>query len=241
MKAASSIIWSAIEGAPAAQLQCQCKCQCQEHQRAFIRLDLSEPQHLLRATGCRDMADPGRSPSRDRANGEEEKRRRSPDEPSRPDGDFKIFVGGISWHMNDRELKDSECWPQAPTLFDSCSTTQLVQADVAQLQLCAALQLERCAYVLCPTGHHDCVVGDPCHIRRPKAGRVMLAVPLVQRTAPSTGSALLQPACSPLDGAAGPTALTAWVTWSSTAAAKCTTSLIPSSPRQHSTQLQRMH
>ena len=93
------------------------------------------------------MADgPGRSPSRDRANGEEEKRRRSPDEPPRPDGDFKIFVGGISWHMNDRELKDSKCPLQAPDLLarsHSCSTTQLVQADMAQLQLCAALQHER--------------------------------------------------------------------------------------------------
>ena len=93
------------------------------------------------------MADgPGRSPSRDRANGEEEKRRRSPDEPPRPDGDFKIFVGGISWHMNDRELKDSKCWLQVPNLCarsHSCCTTQLVQADMAQLQLCAALQHER--------------------------------------------------------------------------------------------------
>ena len=97
------------------------------------------------------MADgPGRSPSRDRANGEEEKRRRSPDEPPRPDGDFKIFVGGISWHMNDRELKDSECWRLTLLAHShSCSITQLVQADMARPQLCAALQLERHAQALC--------------------------------------------------------------------------------------------
>lgn len=26
-----------------------------------------------------------------------------------PEKECKAFVGGISWHMSDRELKDSEC------------------------------------------------------------------------------------------------------------------------------------
>ena len=102
MEVTLSVRWSApVRWSLLAQLQCQCRCQWHE-KRAFIRLHLKKTPTSAGAS-CRDMADgPGRSPSRDRANGEEEKRRRSPDEPPRPDGDFKIFVGGISWHMNDR-------------------------------------------------------------------------------------------------------------------------------------------
>jgi hypothetical protein len=35
-----------------------------------------------------------------------EERERS--EPAAEPEDFKLFIGGISWHMDDRQLKDSE-------------------------------------------------------------------------------------------------------------------------------------
>ena len=41
---------------------------------------------------------------RDREESEPEERGKS----EQPAEEFKIFVGGISWHMDDRELKDSE-------------------------------------------------------------------------------------------------------------------------------------
>lgn len=34
----------------------------------------------------------------------------------KPATDFKVFVGGISWHMDDRELKKSESvFPSTPS------------------------------------------------------------------------------------------------------------------------------
>lgn len=47
--------------------------------------------------------------------------------------DFKAFVGGISWHISDRELKDSELPPQPA----SCSSYQCwtVQSMLAALLL----------------------------------------------------------------------------------------------------------
>lgn len=60
------------------------------------------------------MSDDERAPRDDAGPRVEEDREPARDEPAREDdrprtdGEFKIFVGGISWHMNDRELKDSE-------------------------------------------------------------------------------------------------------------------------------------
>ena len=34
-----------------------------------------------------------------------------------PSEEYKIFVGGISWHMDDRELKDSKFWFLRPPSF----------------------------------------------------------------------------------------------------------------------------
>ena len=33
---------------------------------------------------------------------------RETSQPAAPSEEYKIFVGGISWHMDDRELKDSK-------------------------------------------------------------------------------------------------------------------------------------
>lgn len=43
-----------------------------------------------------------RSPSR------EEEREKSDEPAPEVAEEFKLFIGGISWHMDDRELKDSE-------------------------------------------------------------------------------------------------------------------------------------
>ena len=44
-----------------------------------------------------------RSPSQDRE--------RSEPPPAEAAEEFKLFIGGISWHMHDRELKDSKLHP----------------------------------------------------------------------------------------------------------------------------------
>ena len=42
---------------------------------------------------------------------------RETSQPAAPSEEYKIFVGGISWHMDDRELKDSEfCFLRPPSI-----------------------------------------------------------------------------------------------------------------------------
>jgi hypothetical protein len=48
--------------------------------------------------------------------------------------DFKAFVGGISWDISDRELKDSECPPQPA----SCSLVQFGECRACWQRFCWA-------------------------------------------------------------------------------------------------------
>lgn len=55
------------------------------------------------------MSDDERSSSRSRSRSPSKEREKSePPAAGEAAEEFKLFIGGISWHMDDRELKDSK-------------------------------------------------------------------------------------------------------------------------------------
>ena len=63
------------------------------------------------------MSDDDRSVSRSPS----QEREKSEPPAAEPAEEFKLFIGGISWHMDDRELKDSKTGPSLSTIPDSFS------------------------------------------------------------------------------------------------------------------------
>ena len=55
-----------------------------------------------------------------------------------PDSEFKAFVGGISWHMNDRELKESKTH-----VLPGAQVSPKRRAPSSQCMLCSFSQVPR--------------------------------------------------------------------------------------------------